>query len=223
MDAIILAGGLGKRLRDTVSDVPKPLAPINGKPFLDLLLSQVSPHTERVILAVGYKSEQIKTHYPELLISEEKSPLGTGGALKQALALAKGAAVLAMNGDSYFGIEIDKLIAFHQEKEADLTIACREEDDVSRYGSIFFDESSRITAFHEKEEGSERGWINGGVYVMHQDLLDAFPCGAFSLEQEAFPSLLNKKVFAYPSAGKFIDIGTKESYLQAQGYLCDVF
>jgi len=220
MDAIILAGGLGKRLRDTVSDVPKPLAPIRGKPFLDILFDQLGEQIDKVILAIGYKSDQIKSYYQngEVLFSEEKTPLGTGGALKQALPLASSSPVLALNGDSYFGIEIEKLIAFHEEKQAHLTVACREVEDVSRYGSIFFDENLRVQEFHEKEARVGKGWINGGIYLMDQNLLNAFP-KAFSLEEEAFPELLKKRVFAYPSVGKFIDIGTKESYFKAQGIL----
>jgi len=221
MDAIILAGGLGKRLRATVSDVPKPLAPIRGKPFLDILLAQLSPHVERIILAIGYKLEQIKAcyHADEVLFSEENTPLGTGGALKQALQRTHSSPVLALNGDSYFGIDIEKLLTFHQSKHAHLTIACREVDDVSRYGSIFFDEKKRVIAFQEKKARSGPGWINGGIYLMDKDFLDSFSDAPFSLEQEAFPILLKKRVFAYPSAGKFIDIGTKESYLEAQGFL----
>lgn len=221
MDAIILAGGLGTRLRDTISDVPKPLAPICGKPFLDILLDQLNGHVDRIILAVGYKSDQIREYYQkgEVFFSEEKEPLGTGGALKQALAHAKRSPVLVLNGDSYFGIDLGRLAAFHEEKSAEATIACREVDDVSRYGSIFFDGMGRVTAFHEKEAKRGKGWINGGIYLISRTFLDFFSDKPFSLEQAAFPLLLNKRVFAYPSEGKFIDIGTRESYFKAQGIL----
>ena len=221
MDAIILAGGLGKRLRNTVSDVPKPLAPIRGKPFLDILLAQLHGRVERLILAIGYKSEQIKQYYHsrDIFFSEESVPLGTGGALKQALQLALSFPVLVLNGDSYFGIDIEKLVSFHLRQQAHLTIACHEVEDVSRYGSIFFDEKHQVTAFHEKKASSGKGWINGGIYLMDKDLLNSFQQAPFSLEQEVFPFLLKKRLFAYPSEGKFIDIGTKESYLKAQEIL----
>ena len=224
MDAIILAGGLGKRLRDIVSDVPKPLAPIQGKPFLDILLAQLDNRVERVILAIGYQSEKIKEYYrnASLIFSEEEVPLGTGGALKQALQLAHSSLVLVMNGDSYFDVDLESMLAFHLASQAHLTLACREVEDVSRFGSISFDENQRISAFREKEAGAGKGWINGGIYLMDKNLLDSFPDTPFSLEQEGFPHLLKKRVFAYPSAGKFIDIGTRDSYYQAQELLCNV-
>lgn len=224
MDAIILAGGLGKRLRDTVSDVPKPLAPIQGKPFLDILLAQLDKRVERVILAIGYQSEKIKEYYRNtpLIFSEEDVPLGTGGALKQALQLAYSSPVFVMNGDSYFDVDLEGMLKFHNTSQAHLTLSCREVEDVSRYGTISFDENQRIFAFREKDAESGKGLINGGIYVMDKNLLDSFPDTPFSLEQEGFPHLLKNRVFAYPSTGKFIDIGTRDSYYQAQEILCNV-
>lgn len=220
MDAIILAGGLGTRLREVLADKPKPLAPIRGRPFLDLLLDQLQGKVERVILAVGYKAEAIKGQYgsKQLLFSEEKTPLGTGGALKQALTFAKGSPVLVLNGDSYFDIRFDDFFAFHQRLDADVTLACRAVEDVSRYGSLQIDKEGKIIAFQEKKPLKEPGWINGGIYLIHPPLLHPFS-GVFSLEKDFFPSLLKKKMFAYLSSEKFIDIGTKESYLKAQEIL----
>lgn len=222
-DAIVLAGGLGTRLQKIVSDVPKPLAPIKGTPFLDLLLSSLvaSGQVDQIILAIGYKAELIRAYYAHsplpLLFSEETTPLGTAGALKQALPLAKTEEVWVLNGDSFFDISFEKMTLVHQAKKADLTMACKAVEEVSRYGSVAFDEEGRICSFQEKEAARGKGWINGGIYLMKKSLLDPF--SAFSLEKEVFPTLLNKRIFAYPSSGLFIDIGTEESYLQAQSVL----
>lgn len=219
-DAIILVGGLGTRLQKIVSQVPKPLAPINGTPFLDLLLQHfyASGQVRRIILAIGHKAHLIRAYYEKtsfpLLFSEETSPLGTAGALKQALPLAATEDVWVLNGDSFFDVPFEKMRLAHQQNNADLTIACKEMEDVSRYGSVAFGFDQRISNFQEKEAACGKGWINGGIYLMKRTLLESF--SAFSLEKEVFPALLNKRVFAYPFPGKFIDIGTEESYHQAQ-------
>lgn len=218
MDIIILAGGLGTRLREVVSDVPKPLAPINGKPFLDILLHQLHQFTQKaqLILSVGYKKEAFKTRYPHCLFSEEETPLGTGGALKKALTFAKTSDVLVLNGDSYFNVDLAEMVRNHRENGAEITMACRKVDDISRYGAVDFDPEKRLKAFIEKEASKLPGWINGGIYLMKKNLLDPFPNTPFSLEKEGFPNLLQKRFFTYPASGIFIDIGTKESYYQAQ-------
>lgn len=220
LDAVILVGGLGTRLQKVVSHVPKPLAPINGKAFLDLLLQHfyASGQVRSLILAIGHKAHLIRAYYEKtsfpLLFSEEASPLGTAGALKQALNLVETEDVWVLNGDSFFDVPFENIRLAHLQNKADLTIACKEMEDVSRYGSVAFGSDQRISSFQEKEAARGKGWINGGIYLMKRTLLDSF--SAFSLEKEVFPALLNKRVFAYPFPGQFIDIGTEESYLQAQ-------
>lgn len=218
LDTIILAGGFGTRLREVVSDVPKPMAKVKGKPFLDYVLEQVKFfEAKTIILSVGYQKESIKGHYQNrgFLFSEEKTPLGTGGAVKKALKLAQSSDVLVLNGDSFFGLDLHEMYRVHQKNGADLTIACKRVNDVSRYGSLTFDKDMSLTGFYEKEVSKESGWINGGIYMMKKDLLFSFPDHPFSLEKEVFPALLNNRLFAYLSEAKFIDIGTKESYLKA--------
>ncbi|MFN0065286.1 MAG: nucleotidyltransferase family protein [Chlamydiales bacterium] len=219
MDAILLVGGQGTRLAPVVSDVPKPLAPVRGVPFLDFLLQQLQMVATRVILAVGYKGEQVIERYkkmPHILFSKEKTPLGTGGALRKALELVSSEYVWILNGDSFFAISFSAMLESRVEVGADITIACRYVDDVSRYGSIEM-EGRRIIAFREKRESGGPGWINGGIYLMRRELLLDWPLDTpFSLEKEAFSLLVQKRCFAYPSDGKFIDIGTPESYRQAE-------
>lgn len=218
MDIIILAGGLGTRLREVVSDVPKPLAPINGKPFLDILLHQLHQFSQKaqLILSIGYKKEAFKSRYPHCLFSEEETPLGTGGALKKALTLTKTPDVLVLNGDSYFDVDLVEMVRSYFHSGADITMASRKVEDISRYGAVDFDAQQRVKAFIEKEASKLPGWINGGIYLLKKNLLDSFPDTPFSLEKEGFPNLLQKRFFAYPASGTFIDIGTKESYHQAQ-------
>ncbi|MFA5250814.1 MAG: sugar phosphate nucleotidyltransferase [Parachlamydiales bacterium] len=237
MECIILAGGLGTRLKKTVPDLPKPLAPVNDQPFLALLLKQLAafkkPKISKVILAVGYKAEAVqacfqKKFYPfELLFSRESLPLGTGGALKKALSLCTQETVLALNGDSYLAFDPEKLFLAHSEKQADITLAYTEITEASRYGRLVLDPAERILSFQEKPSQNTvlkpaNGKINGGVYLIQKQILEQLPFKenqAFSLEKEAFPIFLKKRFFACFASGIFIDIGTPESYLKAQQIL----
>ena len=216
IESIILAGGLGTRLRECVPDLPKPLAPINGAPFLDILLKQLETFpVSKIVLAVGYKAECIQDAYKgrSLIFSVEDEPLGTGGALKKALALTSSEHVLALNGDSFLDIDFTAFWQQHQETRADLTLACLSMEN-ERYGSVSFEEDTRrIRSFTEASS-----WINGGVYLMQRDLLKEFP-PFFSLEKEAFPALLHKNLYGFPCKGTFIDIGTKSSFCEAQQLL----
>ena len=214
MDAIILVGGQGTRLRSVISDKPKPLAPIDGVPFLDYLLNQIENKVSRIILAVGYMGDQVANLYRDrCLISMEKTPLGTGGAVCKALELVEGERFWVLNGDSYFDISFDEM----EKCEGDLIMACRHVDDVSRYGSVVIDKDA-IISFQEKQESLGSGWINGGIYLMGKKLFkDKSTQSPFSLEVDFFPTLLlsDKKVIAYPGSGSFIDIGTPQSYHRA--------
>ena len=229
MDAIILAGGLGTRLRKVVPDLPKPLAPIGGRPFLDILLAQLGSFEEisSVVLSVGYQAEKIITAYSErknVAFSVENAPLGTGGGLREALEQCQSEEVLVLNGDSYLDFSLAKLLKKYKNGSADLMIACRRVEDCSRYGHIQFDqESHRIWAFEEKTEQACPGWINAGVYLMKRNLLLDYSRGTpLSLEKDILPKLLEKQVFGYLSSGLFIDIGTEETYLQAEKMLIGV-
>ncbi|WP_110955299.1 nucleotidyltransferase family protein [Anaerosinus massiliensis] len=222
MEAIILAGGLGTRLREAVQDLPKPLAPVNGKPFLEYILDNLCEQgIEKVILAVNYKREQIQTYFKNnykgmaIEYSIEEEPLFTGGAIKKALSYCKEENVFVLNGDTYFEIDLSKMYQFHCSKQADLTIAKKMMCDCARYGTIEC-QDDRILEFHEKYKKS-RGYINGGLYLMKKTLLDGIEKKKFSFEKEVLQDYMqNFNLYAYESVGYFIDIGIPEDYWKAQ-------
>lgn len=231
MDALIFAGGLGTRLRAVVSHLPKPLAPIRGRPFLDYLLQQLSSISSlnRVILALGYKAEAIRDYYKdhtypfELVFIEEKEPLGTGGALKNALPAMQSETLLVLNGDSYLEFSFENLAKTFHAQKADIVMVGIAVADASRYGRLNREEASgRLKQFLEKNADESPGIINGGIYLMKRALLEELPQKqAFSLEKEVFPSWIEKRFFVHETKGLFIDIGTPESFLQAQTLLKD--
>lgn len=228
MDAIILAGGKGTRLNGIISDVPKPLAPINGKPFLDILLTQLNRFAciKKVVLAVGYKSEMIVNRYKNspvynfrILFSEEKDLLGTGGAIKKAIALTNTDDVIALNGDSFIEIDIEDLIQFHRINNSSLTVVLKEVNNIGRYGSIELDSKRRILNFREKSGAAGKGLINAGVYVIKRTLFDTIEEDKkLSVEKEIMPALIRQNAYGYVVKGRFIDIGTPESYRAASEY-----
>jgi D-glycero-alpha-D-manno-heptose 1-phosphate guanylyltransferase len=231
MDAIILAGGFGTRIKELFPDIPKPLIPINEVPFLDLLIKQLSllKWIDRVILAVGYKAECIQEHYqkrkPHLPIefSIEIKPLGTGGALKQAFKKVLSDQVLVLNGDSYLEFELQKLKEKHLEMSADATLGFIKVNNTKRFGALDIDEENgKVNRFEEKNVEISHGYINGGIYLFKKMLFQEYiiPEQSFSLEKDLFPLVASRgKLFGVLCDKTFIDIGTKDSYLQAQTQL----
>lgn len=225
LDCIILAGGLGTRLREFVPDKPKPLAPINGVPFLDLLLGHLPP-LNKVVLAVGYKASQITSHfevhsYPfPIEFSIENSPLGTGGAIAQALTHTCSEHILVINGDSFLEFSLSEMLEDHLQNNADITIASVRVDNANRYGKLHIDPlTKQILNFEEKMPTEAPGIINGGVYLIKRTLFESLSFGPiFSLERDAFPIFLKKRMFAHHCKGRFIDIGTGESFLESQNF-----
>lgn len=224
-EAIILAGGFGTRLSSVVRDVPKSMAPVNGRPFLDYQLDYLDVFgIQKVILSVGHLHEKIIDHYGdhyrdiriEYCIEEE--PLGTGGGLKKAMSVAEGPLVIAMNGDTFYEIDFMKFLHIHRGKESKLSIVLREVDDVSRYGSIERDEDRRITGFYEKNRKSGKGFINGGIYIINKRFFDKHNLpDKFSLEQDFFEKIYKKeKIYGILCRQYFIDIGVPEDYAKAQ-------
>lgn len=226
MDAIILAGGLGTRLRKVVPDAPKPLAPVNGRPFLDMLLESFdrSPHIGKVVLAIGYLAEAIKERYADtqyhfpVVFSYEESPLGTGGAVKKALHLLSGDDVIAINGDTYADVDIGALLKFHRKKNGVATIAVARKQESARYGAVAFDDNYKIHSFDEKSDTSD--FVNAGTLILRKSLFDSVEGGAVcSLEKDLIPEWLEQGVYAYIHQDGFIDIGTPESYAESGTYL----
>ncbi len=227
MDCIILAGGKGTRLKQTVPNVPKPLAPIQNKPFLELLLNQLVKSTliNKVILSLGYRASVIIDYckgkaFPfSIEYSIEKTPLGTGGAVKKAAPFTTSTQVLVINGDSFFDIDLIDFKNTHNKTNADLTIASAYVEDASRFGKVLMNSDNKILQFEEKPPQSS-GFINGGMYLFQKKLFEDFPLkDAFSLEKDFFPKLLKKNIIGYPAKNLFMDIGTKDSYLLAQTQL----
>jgi len=230
MDAIILAGGFGTRLRSVVSDVPKPMALVANKPFLSYLLEYLSKHQiSSVVLCTGYKHEVIESYFSssyknmDIKYSVEDEPLGTGGAIKKAFELIESDSALILNGDTLFNIELSEFIVHHQLQQSDVSVALKYLTDYDRYGSIVLNEN-KIIGFEEKKH-KDNGLINGGVYIVKKTVLNEgnLPI-AFSFEKEILEKKLNKlNVIGYKSTSYFIDIGIPEDYEKAQKEVKELF
>lgn len=229
IDVIILAGGLGTRLREVVRDIPKPLAPVGGRPFLDILLGALDgkPWVGKVILAVGYMADRFmevysggKGHAFPIFISVEREPLGTGGAVRLALPMTGTPEVLVLNGDSFVEVDWDAFIASHRDSGLPMTMVLRDVEDAGRYGRVVVDGRGRVVQFEEKRSDAPAGLVNAGAYLFHRDLFHDVPVGeAISLERELMPGFIRKGVGGVVTHGKFIDIGLPESYRMAQDYI----
>ena len=229
MEAILLCGGLGTRLRSVVSDRPKPMADIAGKPFLHYLVKMLSKNgVKHLIFALGYMGEQIEAYFQSgedyglsISYSYEESPLGTGGAIRNALSHVSAENVLVLNADTYFHTNYENLLTQQLKNQAMMTIASRKIEDISRYGAILKDEAGRILRWNEKmsseqAEALRPGEINGGIYVMQKSLIEKIPEGKQSLENDCIPMWLKDGVYlqAILSDGYFMDIGIPEDYAQ---------
>jgi D-glycero-alpha-D-manno-heptose 1-phosphate guanylyltransferase len=222
-DAIVLAGGLGTRLRSAVPDRPKPLAPIAGKPFLDYLLAHLQRvGVRRVILSIGYMGELIEAQYGarfqslDMVYSKESTPLGTGGALRQALQLSQTSHALALNGDTLLQFDPRAFMTACRLAGKPLGIVTRKVDDTARYGRCALT-SDVVTEFGEKGMAGE-GLINAGVYSLRQDLFEGFELPErFSFESEFIePNLPRLAPYGCRTSAYFIDIGIPEDFERAQ-------
>ena len=224
MEAIILAGGLGTRLRSVVSEVPKCMAPVGGNPFLQYQLEWLSRFDiSHVVLSVGYLKEVIEEfvasrEWPfKVSYAVEKEPLGTGGGIRLALSRCKGKKVFVLNGDTFFNVDLNALTF-----TAPVTLALKPMRDFDRYGAVDWD-GDLVEAFHEKAHCAE-GLINGGVYAIDRTTLDMslFP-KKFSFEQEVLEPLADYGLVAgVVDNGYFIDIGIPEDYARAQRELPEI-
>lgn len=229
MEAIVLAGGLGTRLRSVITDVPKPMAPVADRPFLDYILYYLKANgITRVVLAVGYKWEVIRDYYKnaeaafglDIHYSVEVDPLGTGGAIFKAAEGIKADDFFIINGDTYFNIPLNELRTLAINKGADLAISLKTVTNSNRYGSVEHSEDGRITSFKEKDiDGNLSSVeINGGIYFVKKDVVTrfAFP-DKFSFETDFMQSKLNE-INAYSKTfdSTFIDIGIPDDYYRAQ-------
>jgi NDP-sugar pyrophosphorylase family protein len=226
MTGAVLAGGLGTRLRTVLPGTAKPMAPVEGRPFLSFLIEQLNcAEVSPIILCTGHLSDQVRAiRSPAadevILYSEEDHPLGTAGALRLAWRNHPDTAPwLVMNGDSYLDIDLKAMIDSHRRSGCAATIAAVRVEDGRRYGSMEWREDQRVTVFREKTASPGPRWINGGVYILEREFLDALPDRApVSLETEAFPRWIGEGIHAFASEARFIDIGTPESYALAQSF-----
>lgn len=223
-EAIILAGGLGTRLRSAVPDLPKCMAPVNGRPFISYLIdSLLHQQVENIIFSLGYKHEVIedyvKQQYPGLQYQTviEREPLGTGGAIRLACKTAVDTSVLVFNGDTYFDVDLKAFSAFHQDRTAHCTIALKPMRNVDRYGIVELDEDSSIRTFKEKDE-YEAGMINGGVYALDvNSFLEEELPDRFSFELDYLQKYHSeRRMYGFREDGYFIDIGIPADFQKAQ-------
>jgi D-glycero-alpha-D-manno-heptose 1-phosphate guanylyltransferase len=228
-EAIILAGGMGTRLQSVVSDVPKPMAPVAGRPFLEYifpLLRQVE--VKKVVLSVGYKWETILAHFGyrfqgiDIEYAVETVPLGTGGGIRLAFSKTNSPQVLVVNGDTLFLHDLMMHWEMHQfySEGALVSIALREMKHFDRYGTVELYKNERIKAFHEKKP-MESGLINAGIYVIDRELWGKVDVPErFSFEKDILERYVRKLRFmGYIHDGYFIDIGIPEDYAKANAEL----
>ncbi len=241
MEAVVLVGGQGTRLRKAVAGLPKSLAPIGEHPFLSYLLGWLRAQgVADIILAVGHRRRDIVRHYTRhkpqgmrLRYSIETTPLGTAGALRNSRSMLDGEEFLVLNGDSIFDVDLRQMLSFHRRHRAETTLALASPPEAGRYGSVRLDARGRIKAFVEKHaaglpsrsgQASAPKWISGGLYIMSRAVFRRIPGQReVSLEKEVFPRLIGGPFYGFPSKGYFIDIGVPEDYQRARAELTERF
>ncbi len=225
-EAIVLAGGFGTRLKEVISDIPKPMAPVAGLPFLEYQFRYLAHYgIKKVILSTGFLASKIESHFGRnyqqlsLVYSHEANPMGTGGGIRLAMNYCNAENVLVLNGDSFFDIHLHAYYQQHKEACSSVSLAIRKIADASRYGTIELTEKNRISAFREKSQLAEPACINAGVYILQPAVyLQHTPANtAFSIEKDFFEKqLLKIPVYGFLQEGYFIDIGIPQDYNQAQ-------
>jgi NDP-sugar pyrophosphorylase family protein len=224
--AVILAGGLGTRLRSVVADRPKVLAEVDGVPFVFHLLEQLAAAgVKHVVLSTGHLGDQVcdtvGASFGPLAIeySQEETPLGTGGAIRRTLPLVRSQALFVLNGDSYCDVDLGELSRWHHEHAAHGTLALSHVPDARRFGTVETDVDGRVQRFVEKSPEQRAGMVNAGIYLLRRALIesipDARPC---SLEQDLLPTWLELGIYGDARSARFIDIGTPESLAGAAGF-----
>lgn len=225
--AVVLAGGLGTRLRGVLPDLPKPMAPVAGRPFVEWVVRYLAAQGVRdVLVSTGYKADAFTSHFSQLqvpgierlLCVAESAPLGTAGAFEFSARMSRWQPQrwLVLNGDSLLLCDLEPLMT----ADADVAILARWMEDASRYGSLEIAPDQHLVRFREKQPGS--GWINGGVYSLTADFAASFPASRpLSWETEVFPSFLASggRVRAVPADGPFLDIGLPETLAQAAAFI----
>jgi D-glycero-alpha-D-manno-heptose 1-phosphate guanylyltransferase len=222
--SLILAGGLGTRLRSIVNDRQKVTAFVKDRPFVYYLLDQlIHIGIRKVVLCVGYLGDQVKSTLGndykglEIAYSYENEPMGTGGAIRLALPFLTSDPALILNGDSFCEVKLNDFWKFHQEKNAKISMVLVNMPDTTNYGRVSLDQAGRILSFSEKGQ-SGSGWINAGIYLISHDILEKMPLSRISIEKDLFPAWIGNEFFGYPCESKFLDIGTPSTYAAAERF-----
>ena len=226
MQAIVLAGGFGKRLSGVIDDVPKPMAKVDGIPFLEIVAHDLcNKGITSIVMAVGYKKEIIMSYFGyryrnmDVCYSEEDSPLCTGGAVKKAFRHITDDHAFVINGDTYFDVNLETMNHEYIKRGMPICIAVKEMTDFSRYGEVKVGSNGLALGFEEKKH-CRRGYINGGTYILRKNCVINISADVFSLESDYFPYKAEEgEIYAYIEHGKFIDIGIPEEYERAQTLL----
>ena len=230
MQAFILCGGFGTRFQQVSTDIPKSLAPINGVPFLEILIRSLrAKGVTRFVLGTGHLAEKIEEYFGdgkklgvEIRYSRETKPLGTAGAIKLAEPVLEDT-FLALNGDSYVEFDLPGMKKAMAAHDAWMVLALQKVSDASRYGTVIVGAGSRVEGFREKAATQGAAFINAGVYLMRRSVLEELlPDRAISIEKEVIPTLVSRGVYGVPGDGVFIDIGIPEDFARAQTVLRDV-
>lgn len=228
VDVLVLAGGLGTRLRPAIGEQPKLLAPIGGRPYVLYLLDWLRRFgARRIVLSLGYKAGSVldflaARHFGALEIVPvvEPEPLGTAGAIRFVRPQLRSDPVLAMNGDSYADADLCALLSRHRETRALGTLLCAEVEDAGRFGRLMLSRAGHISGFIEKDPDFRgRAVVSAGVYALSARLLDEIAAGAArSLEREVFAALPPESLGALVGSSGFVDIGTPESLAAAEAF-----
>jgi D-glycero-alpha-D-manno-heptose 1-phosphate guanylyltransferase len=224
IDAIILCGGLGKRLRSVIGETQKVMAKTGDRPFLDVILGNLKKQgLRRVILCTGFDARRVEDYYAaspqglEIVFSKESKPLGTGGAIKQAQAYVKSDHAFVMNGDCYCDLDLKAMLQSHLHQSALVTLSVSPLEDKKDYGGVSVAPDGQVVAFKEKESSSANRFASVGLYCFRRDAWRAMPAtDAFSLEYDFFPLLTGRGLYAFIVDKPFYDIGTPDRFGAAQ-------
>ncbi|MCE5295721.1 MAG: NDP-sugar synthase [Euryarchaeota archaeon] len=226
MKAVILAGGMGTRLRPLTYSMPKPLVPLVDRPMVMHIIDSLPKEVDMVILAVSYMKDRLEEYFDEndcgrkVVLVNEDTPLGTGGALKNVSSHIDGA-FFAFNGDVLTSLDLANMLAKHRSRKGIGTISLWDVDDPSAFGVVGTTADDRIDVFQEKPKRGDAvsNSINAGVYIFEPEIFEHIDDGVVSLEREVFPRILGKGLYGHRFEGYWVDCGTRESYLRAQSTL----
>jgi NDP-sugar pyrophosphorylase family protein len=225
MQAIIMAGGSGSRLRPLTNDIPKPMVPIIDRPVLELIIRHLKKHNiTDIAMTLGYKADIIKSAYGDgskfgvnIRYYVEDKPLGTAGGVKNASDFIKGEFIV-ISGDAVTDIDIKEMYEFHKDKGALITLACKELEDVTGMGVLKVDEDGKVIEFMEKPEHTEEKLVNTGIYIMEKRALELIPDGFYDFGRNLLPSL-QSGLYAYETHNFWSDIGTLASYYMTNHFV----